>query len=88
MSIFTSEDAALNAAAIKAGIRTAAQAARGAGAAVVVAIGSTVVGVDWLVVGGIVGAGVVTTVWAGIDAYLGILSKGVPAEYQDVAFNA
>ena len=88
MSIFTSEDAALNAAAIKAGLRTAAQTARGAGAAVIAAIGASVLGVDWLLVAGIAGSGVVTTVWAGVDAYLGMISKGVPSEYQDVAFNS
>lgn len=87
MSIFTTEDARLNAAAIKAGLRTAAQAARGAGAGLVAAIGASVLGVDWLVVAGVAGASVVSVAWAGMDAYLGMISNGVPAEYKDAAFS-
>lgn len=83
MSIFNTEDAALHAAAVKAGLRTAAQAARGAGAAIVAAIGTTVIGVDWLIVGGVAGASVISVAWAGVDAYLGMIRDGVPAEYQE-----
>lgn len=86
MSIFTTEDAALHAAAVKAGLRTAAQAARGAGAALVTAIGASLLGVDWIAVAALAGGSVISVTWAGVDAYLGMISKGVPAEYQDVAF--
>ncbi len=86
MSIFTTEDRALHAAAVRAGIRTSAQAARGAGAAIVASIGASVLGVDWVSVGGVAAASAITTAWAGIDAYLGMIRGGVPAEYQDINF--
>lgn len=86
MSIFTTDDAALNAAAVRAGIRTAAQAARGAGAAIVVTIGASLIGVNWIVVGATAAASAITVTWAGVDAYLGMISNGVPKEYQDVQF--
>lgn len=75
--------AAVKLAAKRAALKTAAQAARGAGAAVLAAIGSTVLGVDWLLVAGIAGAGVFTVVWAGVDAYLDKIHNGIPAEYSD-----
>lgn len=77
--------AAVKLAAKRAAIKTAAQAARGAGAAVVAAIGTTLLGVDWLIVAGIAGAGVITVVWAGTDAYLDKIRNGIPVEYTDVA---
>ena len=86
MSIFTTDDKALHAAAVRAGIRTSAQALRGAGAALVVSIGSTIIGVDWIVVGATAAASAITVAWAGFDAYLGMISNGVPKEYQDVQF--
>ena len=86
MSIFTTDDKALHAAAVRAGIRTAAQSARGAGAAIVVSIGVSIIGVDWIVVGATAVASVINVSWAGIDAYLGMISSGVPKEYQDVQF--
>lgn len=73
--------AATKLAAKRAAIKTAAQAARGAGAAVVAAIGTTIFGVDWLVVAGIAGSGVVTVTWAAADAYLDKIRNGIPAEY-------
>ncbi|MFD4111631.1 hypothetical protein ACFWWU_36570 [Streptomyces sp. NPDC058650] len=82
---FTTEDAARHAAAVRAGIRTAAQAARGAGVAIVGIIGTTIIGVDWLVVAGVGAASVITVVWSGLDAYLGIIANGVPEAYQDAA---
>lgn len=87
MSIFTTEDKALHAAAVRAGIRTAAQSARGAGAAIVAAIGATVLGVNWVALAGVAGASIVNVAWSGVDAYLGIINGGVPREYQDVAFS-
>jgi len=86
MSIFTTDDKALHAAAVRAGIRTAAQSARGAGAAIVASIGVSLLGVDWIVVAATAGASAVTVAWAGVDAYLGMISNGVPKEYQDVQF--
>lgn len=80
-AIFTTEDEALHAAAVRAGLKTAAQTARGTGAAVLAAIGATVIGVDWTIVGGIAGAGLITTVWAGADAYLDKIGNGLPVEY-------
>lgn len=77
----STEDAALHRAAVRAGLRTAAQSARGAGVAILGAIGTTVVGVEWGVVAGIAGASAITVAWAGLDAYLGVIEKGVPAEY-------
>lgn len=77
--------AAVKIAAKRAALKTAAQASRGAGAAVVAAIGATVLGVDWLLVAGIAGSGVVTVVWAGLDAYLDKIRNGIPAEYEDAA---
>lgn len=87
MSVFRTEDKALQAAAIRAGLRTAAQAARGAGAAIVASIGVSLAGVDWAVTAAVAGASAITVVWAGVDAYLGMVSKGVPSEYQDVQFS-
>lgn len=77
--------AATKLAAKRAALKTAAQAARGAGAAVVAAIGASLFGVDWLLVAGIAGAGVITVVWAGADAYLDKMHNGIPGEYTDVA---
>lgn len=77
--------AAVKLAAKRAAIKTAAQSARGAGAAVLAAIGTTLLGVDWLTVAGIAGGGVVTVVWAGADAYLDKIRNGIPVEYTDVA---
>lgn len=76
--------AAVRLAAKRAGIATAAQAARGAGASIVTAIGASVLGVDWVVVAGVAGASVITVVWAGVDAYLDKIRHGIPAEYADV----
>ncbi|WP_336632569.1 MULTISPECIES: hypothetical protein [unclassified Microbacterium] len=75
--------AAVKLAAKRAAVKTAAQSARGAGAAVVAAIGASVLGVDWMLVAGVAGAGVVTVVWAGADAYLDKIRNGIPVEYTD-----
>ena len=77
--------AAVKLAAKRAALKTAAQSARGAGAAIVTAIGASILGVDWIVVVGIAGASVITVAWAGIDAYLDKIHNGIPAEYNDVA---
>ncbi|WP_336647512.1 hypothetical protein [Microbacterium sp. MMO-10] len=77
--------AAVKLAAKRAALKTAAQAARGAGAAVVAAIGASVLGVDWVLVAGTAGAGLVTVVWAGVDAYLDKVNNGIPVEYADAA---
>lgn len=77
--------AAVKIAAKRAALKTAAQAARGAGASIVAAIGLSLIGVDWLVVAGTAGASVITVVWAGVDAYLDKINNGIPAEYTDVA---
>lgn len=76
--------AAVKLAAKRAALKTAAQAARGAGAAVVAAIGASLIGVDWLIVGATAGASVITVVWAAIDAYLDKINNGIPSEYSDV----
>lgn len=68
-------------AAKRAAIKTAAQAARGAGAAIVASIGASVLGVDWILVAGTSGASIITVVWAGVDAYLDKIHNGIPAEY-------
>lgn len=88
MSIFSTEDAALHAAAVKAGLRTAAQAARGAGAALVASIGASLLGVDWLVVAGAAGVGAITVAWAGLDAYLGWISNGIPKQYENAVIES
>lgn len=75
--------AAVKLAAKRAAVKTAAQSARGAGAAVVAAIGASIFGVDWMVVAGVAGAGVITVVWAGADAYLDKIRNGIPSEYRD-----
>ncbi len=72
-------------AAKRAAIKTAAQSARGAGAAVVAAIGASLLGVDWIVVAGIAGSGVVTVAWAAADAYLDKIRNGIPGEYVEAA---
>lgn len=81
----TTDDALLHAAAVRAGIRTAAQSARGAGVAIVASIGTSLLGVDWLIVGATAGASAITVVWSGVDAYLGIIADGIPAEYAAAA---
>lgn len=88
MTIFTTHDKLLQAAAIKAGIRTAAQAARGAGVAVVATVGASLLGVDWLVVAATAGASAITVAWAGADAYLNIIANGIPAQYVDAGLPA
>lgn len=75
--------ASVKIAAKRAALKTAAQSARGAGAAVVGAIGLSLIGVDWLLVAGIAGASVITVVWAGVDAYLDKIHNGIPGEYTD-----
>lgn len=75
-------------AAKRAGVKTAAQSARGAGAAVVAAIGTTLLGVDWVLVAGVAGASVITVVWAGVDAYLDKIHNGIPVEYVAAARGA
>lgn len=77
--------AAVKVAAKRAALKTASQTARGAGAAVIAAIGASVLGVDWLLVAGIAGSGVITVIWAGTDAYLDKIHNGIPDEYSDVA---
>lgn len=78
---------AVKLAAKRAGLKTAAQSARGAGAAVVAAIGASVLGVDWLLVAGTAGAGVITVVWAGVDAYLDKIHHGIPEDYIPAAID-
>ena len=70
-------------AAKRAAVKTAAQTARGAGAAVVVSLGTTLIGVDWLAVAATAGASVITVLWAAVDAYLDKIHNGIPAEYVD-----
>jgi len=41
---------------------------------------------DWIVAGITVAAAVLSPPLAGLASYLSIISKGVPAEYQDVQF--
>ncbi|MFT4282375.1 hypothetical protein [Microbacterium sp.] len=68
-------------AAKRAAAKTAAQAARGAGAAIVGTIGLSVLGVDWLAVAATAGASLITVAWAAADAYLDKIHNGIPVEY-------
>lgn len=74
-------------AAKRAAIKTAAQTARGAGAAIVAAIGTTILGVDWLLVAGTAGASVITVAWAAVDAYLDKIHNGIPEEYTNAGID-
>lgn len=71
----------LKLAAKRAALKTMAQTARPAGAAIVTAIGASVFGVDWALVAGTAGASIITVVWAGADAYLDKMENGLPDEY-------
>lgn len=75
-------------AAKRAAIKTMAQSARGAGAAIVVSIGASVFGVDWVLVAGTLGASIITVAWAGVDAYLDKIHNGIPVEYTEAGIEA
>lgn len=72
---------AVKLAAKRAAVKTAAQAARGAGAAIVATIGASILGVDWVVVAGTAAASLITVAWSAVDAYLDKIHNGIPAEY-------
>ncbi|RLP76342.1 hypothetical protein D9V32_05585 [Mycetocola tolaasinivorans] len=81
--IFTAETPEVQAAAARAARRTAQQATRGVAATLALATaGTALASADWGAVALTAAGGVVTVVWASLDAYLGIVSAdGVPAEY-------
>lgn len=82
---FTTEDAQLHTAAVRAGIRTGAQTA---GSAIVVGggIGQAAtwgeLGAQAIALGITVGGALLAGAGAGVAAYLSFIGKGVPAEYQ------
>lgn len=76
----TTDDIALHDAAVRAGIRTAAQALGGA----LVPLGATagiLTGGSWLALGIALGGSLITSLIAGTAAYLNFIGNGLPEAY-------
>jgi hypothetical protein len=94
MSIFTSEDKELQAAAGRAGLRTFGQTLEvglGTGAVGGIVVGTTndggnsVFAVSWLALLGYIGFVLLAALLAGFRSYLSIVTKGLPQQYVDAA---
>ncbi|MFC4223795.1 hypothetical protein [Lysinibacter cavernae] len=80
----TTEDAALHDAAVRAGIRTAAQALGGALAPLGVTAG-VLTGGSWIALGIAAGGSLITSLIAGTAAYLNFIGNGLPEAYSVLA---